>query len=163
MRRRRARWGHQHGAHTVAVQGASAGSGDGLYHLRARDYGSLIDRFVQPDAMPNTMSAGDDARSADGSIGKPKLRAAMRAWEQAAAFASYCALPGRDARYRAPPGQIRACAANALGSHLGCWTRSSCCQRRRVRRPAPVTHLPGSGSGMCFADLRFPRPRPFPP
>ena len=27
----------------------------------------------------------------------------------------------------APPGQIRACAANALGSHLGCLTRKRCC------------------------------------
>jgi hypothetical protein len=35
--------------------------------------------------------------------------------------------PGRDARYRAPPGQIRACAANALGSHLGCLTRKRFC------------------------------------
>ena len=35
--------------------------------------------------------------------------------------------PGRDARYRAPPGQIRASAANALGSHLGCLTMKRCC------------------------------------
>ena len=71
--------------------------------------------------------------------------------------------PARDAGYPAPPGQIRACAANALGSHLGCWTRCHCCQRHPVRRPTPVTQFPGSGSGLCFADPRFPRPRPFPP
>jgi hypothetical protein len=35
--------------------------------------------------------------------------------------------PGRDAGYPAPPGQIRACAANALGSHLGYLTRKRCC------------------------------------
>ena len=28
---------------------------------------------------------------------------------------------------RPPPGQIRACAANALGSHLGCLTMKRCC------------------------------------
>ena len=29
--------------------------------------------------------------------------------------------------HSASSGQIRACAANALGSHLGCWTRKRCC------------------------------------
>jgi hypothetical protein len=30
---------------------------------------------------------------------------------------------GRDAPFEAPPAQIRACAANALGSYLGFWSQ----------------------------------------
>lgn len=37
------------------------------------------------------------------------------------------ALRGRDGHCWLPPGQIRACAANALGSHLGCLTMKRCC------------------------------------
>ncbi len=36
--------------------------------------------------------------------------------------------PGRDAGYPARPGQIRACAANALGSYFGCLTMKRCCE-----------------------------------
>ena len=35
--------------------------------------------------------------------------------------------PGRDPGYPAPPGQIRACAADELGSHLECLTVKRCC------------------------------------
>jgi hypothetical protein len=35
--------------------------------------------------------------------------------------------PGRDARYRALPGQIRASTANALDFHLGCLMMKRCC------------------------------------
>ncbi len=35
--------------------------------------------------------------------------------------------PSRDAGYPTPPGQIPACAANALGSHLGCLKMKHCC------------------------------------
>jgi len=33
----------------------------------------------------------------------------------------------RDARYRAPPAQIRTCGTPAYGSHLGCLTAKRCC------------------------------------
>ena len=59
--------------------------------------------------------------------------------------------------HRAPP-QIRTCGFHAYGSHLGCVTaKSSVCV------PAPVTRLPGSASGACFAGPHSPWSPPFAP
>ena len=71
---------------------------------------------------------------------------------------------GRDAHCWAPPAQNRTCGFPAYGSHLGCVTvlhAVSCCIA--VRAPAPVTHVPGSVPGACFAGSRSPRPLPFAP
>src|SRR6516162_7727462 len=64
----------------------------------------------------------------------------------------------RDARYWAPPARIRTCSFPAYGSYLG--------SRRpmlAVCVPAPVTRLPGSASGTCFAGPHSPWPPPFAP
>src|SRR6266568_864407 len=59
---------------------------------------------------------------------------------------------GRDASYLAPPAQIRTCSFPAYGSHLGY-------QRRlyaAVCEPAPLTRVPGTVPGACFAGPHSP-------
>src|SRR6266481_5129313 len=51
----------------------------------------------------------------------------------------------------------------AYGSHLGCVTAKRFSLRLAVCAPAPVTHLPGSASGACFAGSHSPWPLPFAP
>src|SRR4029077_3284944 len=66
---------------------------------------------------------------------------------------------GRDASYLAPPAQIRTCSFPAYGSHLGY-------QRRRyaaVCKPAPLTRVPGTVPGACFAGPHSPWPPPLAP
>src|SRR6266545_1357334 len=48
-------------------------------------------------------------------------------------------------------------------SHLGCVTAKRFSLRLAVCAPAPVTHLPGSASGACFAGSHSPWPLPFAP
>src|SRR6266550_3128510 len=48
-------------------------------------------------------------------------------------------------------------------SHLGCVTAKRFSLRLAVCAPAPVTHLPGSESGACFAGSHSPWPLPFAP
>jgi hypothetical protein len=64
-----------------------------------------------------------------------------------------------DTRFIArPPPQIRTCGFHAYGSHLGCVTaKTSVCV------PAPVTRMPGSASGACFAGPHSPWSPPFAP
>src|SRR5215831_9187725 len=64
----------------------------------------------------------------------------------------------RDANYLAPPAQIRTCSFPAYGSYLG-----SRRQTLAVCAPAPVTRLPGSESGTCFAGSHSPWSPPFAP
>ena len=54
--------------------------------------------------------------------------------------------------------QIRTCGFPAYGSHLGCVTANVA-----VCVPAPVTRLPGSESGACFAGPHSPWSPPFAP
>src|SRR6266511_4206610 len=70
---------------------------------------------------------------------------------------------GRDASYLAPPAQNRTGPIRAYGSHLGCVTAKRFSLRLAVCAPAPVTHLPGSASGACFAGSHSPWPLPFAP
>src|SRR5215831_10739993 len=65
---------------------------------------------------------------------------------------------GSDANYLAPPAQIRTCSFPAYGSYLG-----SRRQTLAVCAPAPVTRLPGSASGTCFAGSHSPWSPPFAP
>ena len=65
---------------------------------------------------------------------------------------------GRDASYLAPPAQIRTCSFPAYGSDLG-----SKRQMLAACAPAPVTRLPGSESGACFAGSHFPWSPPLAP
>src|SRR5215831_15495465 len=65
---------------------------------------------------------------------------------------------GRDANYLAPPARIRTCSFPAYGSYLG-----SRRQMFAVCVPAPVTRLPGSASGTCFAGPHSPWSPPFAP
>ena len=58
----------------------------------------------------------------------------------------------------APPAQIRTCSFPAYGSYLG-YQR----QMLAVCAPAPVTRLPGSASGACFAGPHSPWSPPFAP
>src|SRR6266566_3060829 len=51
----------------------------------------------------------------------------------------------------------------AYGSHLGYVTAKRFSLRLAVCAPAPVTHLPGSESGACFAGSHSPWPLPFAP
>src|SRR4029077_4356766 len=69
---------------------------------------------------------------------------------------------GRDAHYWAPPAQIRTSPIRASGSYLGCLTAKRCL-RLAVRGSAPGSRAPGSESGACFADPRFPWPLPLAP
>ena len=57
--------------------------------------------------------------------------------------------------------QIRTCGFPAYGSHLGCVTASE--RGLAVCVPAPVTRLPGSESGACFAGPHSPWSPPFAP
>src|SRR5262249_60052961 len=60
--------------------------------------------------------------------------------------------------HRAPPAQIRTCGFPAYGSCLGCVTAQVA-----VYAPTPLTRLPGSVPGTCFAGAYSPWPPPFAP
>src|SRR6266567_3002385 len=59
--------------------------------------------------------------------------------------------------------QIRTGPIRAYGSHLRCVTAKRFSSRLAVCAPAPVTRLPGSESGACFAGAHSPWPPPFAP
>src|SRR6266567_1939999 len=62
---------------------------------------------------------------------------------------------GRDGCCQPPPAQIRASGIPAHGSHLG-YVTAKLLLRLSVCAPAPVTRLPGSVPGPCFADSHSP-------
>ncbi len=68
---------------------------------------------------------------------------------------------GRDAGHLAPPAQIRACAANALGSCLGYLTSKR--SLLLVCGPATGARFPGPVSGACCAAPHSPWPPPLAP
>jgi hypothetical protein len=66
---------------------------------------------------------------------------------------------GREASCLARPAQIRTCGFAAYGSYLGSNDETPLA----VCVPAPVSRLPGSESGTCFAGPHSPRSAPFAP
>src|SRR6516225_9003102 len=75
-------------------------------------------------------------------------------------FAAAVIADGRLQRAcKAQPARIRTSPIRASGSYLGCLTAKP--DRLAVRGPAPGSREPGSASGACFADPRFPWSPPF--
>ncbi len=79
---------------------------------------------------------------------------------------------GRDAHYWAPPAQIRTGPIKAYGSYLGWVTVRRAAATNRflalptqstVCEPAPVSRVPGTVPGACFAGSHSPRSPPLAP
>src|SRR3954454_2949907 len=70
---------------------------------------------------------------------------------------------GREPGYPGPPAQIRTSPIKAFGSYQEYLAASSVSLRLVARDPAPVTRLPGSVPGTCFAGSRSSQSPPFAP
>jgi len=70
---------------------------------------------------------------------------------------------GREPGYPGPPAQIRTSPIKASGSYQEYLAASSVSLRLVARDPAPVTRLPGSVPGTCFAGSRSSQSPPFAP
>src|SRR3954452_19789389 len=75
----------------------------------------------------------------------------------------YSIVRGRESGYPDPPAQIRTSPIKASGSYQEYLAASSVSLRLVARDPAPVTRLPGSVPGTCFAGWRSSQSPPFAP
>src|SRR3954454_15743814 len=73
------------------------------------------------------------------------------------------AVRGREPGYPGPPAQIRTSPIKASGSYQEYLATGSVSLSLVARGPAPVTRLPGSVPGTCFAGPSSSRSPPFAP